>query len=133
MSKKGLVAMLVIPIIILLILNSAFIIATSTSSSSSSNSENQKQSLTLVKSNYEIEEDDFDDMSDKDTPITGTPLEKASAAALEYVREGRVTDTEIGDEEGYYEIEITLENGRQVDVHLDKDFKVLSTEWEDDE
>ena len=56
----------------------------------------------------------------------------ASAAALAYIGEGRVTDSELGDEEGYYEIEITLNNGNQVDVHLDKNFNVLSTEWEDD-
>jgi len=63
-----------------------------------------------------------------DVPITGTPLELASAAALDYLGEGRVTDTEIGDEEGYYEIEVTLDNGEEVDVHLDRNFKVLSVE-----
>jgi len=65
-----------------------------------------------------------------DVAITGTPLELASAAALEYIGEGRVTDSEIGDEEGYYEIEITLDNGDEVDVHLDQNYNVLSTEWE---
>ena len=66
-------------------------------------------------------------------PITGTALEKASASALAYIGEGRVTDTEIGDEEGYFEIEITLNSGNEVDVHLDENFKVLSTEYEDEE
>lgn len=61
-----------------------------------------------------------------DTPITGDALVQASAAALEFVGEGRVTDTEVGDEEGYYEIEITLDDGSQVDVHLDENFNVLS-------
>ena len=65
-----------------------------------------------------------------DIPITGTPLELASKAALDYIGEGRVTDTEIGDEEGYYEIEITLNNNREVDVHLDENFNVLSTEYD---
>ena len=34
-----------------------------------------------------------------DTPITGSALDKASAAALEHTGEGRVTETEVGDEE----------------------------------
>jgi uncharacterized membrane protein YkoI len=67
---------------------------------------------------------------EEDVAITGTPLEQASAAALAHIGEGRVTDSEIGDEEGYYEIEITLDNGDEVDVHLDQDFNVLSTEWD---
>ena len=74
----------------------------------------------------EEEEDDEDE--EENVPITGSALERASAAALAYVGEGRVTDTEIGDEEGYYEIEIRLDNGREVDVHLDEDFNVLSVE-----
>lgn len=61
-------------------------------------------------------------------PITGDALAKAKAAALERTGGGRVTETEIGDEEGYYEVEVTLPGGRQVDVHLDQRFTVLSTE-----
>jgi uncharacterized membrane protein YkoI len=64
-----------------------------------------------------------------DVPIAGTPLEIASAAALEHLGEGRVTETEIGDEDGFYEVEITLDNGDEVDVHLDADFNVLSIEY----
>ena len=127
MSKRAL-TLLIIPIALLLILNSAFIFATSTTNNS--NQETQKSSLTLVKSNYENE--DFEDISDNDIQITGTQLERASRVALAYIGEGIVTDTEIGDEEGYYEIEVTLNNRNQVDVHLDKNFNVLSTEWEDD-
>lgn len=77
-------------------------------------------------------EDENEDETE-DVPITGSALEQASAAALNYIGEGRVTDTEIGDEEGYYEIEITLNNGNEVDVHLDENFNVLSTEYEDEE
>lgn len=72
--------------------------------------------------------DDEDEAEGPDIPITGAALEQASAAALEYVGEGRVTDTEVGDEEGYYEVEITLDNGREVDVHLDESFNVLGRE-----
>ena len=63
-----------------------------------------------------------------DTPISGAALDRASAAALDAVGEGRVTESEVGDEEGYYEIEVTLDDGSQVDVHLDRDFKVLGQE-----
>ena len=72
--------------------------------------------------------DDDDSAEGPDVPITGAALDKASAAALEYMGEGRVTETEVGDEEGYYEIEITLDNGGQVDVHLDQEFNVLGHE-----
>ncbi|WP_371551290.1 hypothetical protein OG266_38070 [Streptomyces sp. NBC_00554] len=65
---------------------------------------------------------------DNETPISGPALEKASAAALAYTGEGKVTDSEVGDEEGYYEVEVTLDNGKQADVHLDKDFKVLGSQ-----
>lgn len=77
------------------------------------------------------ERDDEDD--GEDTPITGPALEKATRAALAHVGEGRVTDTEVGDEEGYYEVEITLESGAQVDVHLDEDFHVLDVEADDED
>ncbi len=76
-----------------------------------------------------VEEDD-DSNEGPDVPITGSALERASAAALAYIGEGKVTDSEIGDEEGYYEIEIRLNNGREVDVHLDENFNVLSTEYD---
>ena len=36
-----------------------------------------------------------------------------------------MTETEVGDEEGFYEVEVTLDDGSQVDVHLDRDFNVL--------
>ena len=58
---------------------------------------------------------------------TGPGIEKAKSVALEHTNGGRVTGTEIGDEEGYYEVEVTLDDGSQVDVHLDRDLNVLST------
>jgi len=72
---------------------------------------------------------------DDETPISGEALEKASAAALAYTGGGTVTDSEIGDEEGFYEVEVTLADGREVDVHLDENFKVLSSgsDKEDDD
>lgn len=60
--------------------------------------------------------------------ITGTALEQASAAALDSTGGGRVTGTEVGDEESYYEVEVTLEDGSAVDVQLDENFDVVSSD-----
>lgn len=68
---------------------------------------------------------------DNEAPITGSALDRAKAAALDHVGEGRVTDTEVGDEESYYEVEVTLDDGSEVDVQLDEDFKVVGEEAED--
>jgi uncharacterized membrane protein YkoI len=65
---------------------------------------------------------------DSEPPITGTDLEKASAAALAATGGGRVTDTEVGDEESWYEVEVTLDDGTQVDVQLDRSFNVVGDE-----
>jgi hypothetical protein len=69
---------------------------------------------------------------DRESPITGPALTSASAAALRHTGGGRVTGTETGDEEGYYEVEVTRADGSQVDVHLDRDFHVLGTKADQD-
>jgi uncharacterized membrane protein YkoI len=66
-----------------------------------------------------------DDSSEQQA--TGPGIEKAKSVALDYTNGGRVSGTEIGDEEGYYEVEVIREDGTQVDVHLDRDFNVLGT------
>ncbi len=63
---------------------------------------------------------------DTELPITGTALARAGEAALAHTGQGRVTDTEVGDEDSYYEVEVTLDNGREVDVQLDEAFQVVS-------
>jgi hypothetical protein len=65
---------------------------------------------------------------DSEAPISGAALEKASAAALDHLGGGRVTDTEVGDEESLYEVEVTREDGGQVDVQLDSGFNVVGDE-----
>ncbi|HZJ27756.1 MAG TPA: hypothetical protein VFF40_12215 [Acidimicrobiia bacterium] len=60
------------------------------------------------------------------THITGGALEHASAVALEHTGGGRVTGSEVDDEESYYEIEVTRADGTQFDVQLDKAFNVVS-------
>jgi hypothetical protein len=71
-----------------------------------------------------------DDGSDK--PISGQALDRAEAAALAHTGGGKVTETEAGDEEGAYEVEVTRSDGSQVDVHLDKQFNVISEVGDDD-
>jgi uncharacterized membrane protein YkoI len=61
------------------------------------------------------------------TPITGEALIKARAAALEHTGGGTVTETEVGDEDGYYEVEVTMADGTEVDVHLDQNFNVIGS------
>lgn len=69
-----------------------------------------------------------DDAEGPDTPITGDALARAEAAALAFTGEGHVTGTEVGDEESLYEVEVTLDDGSQVDVQLDEGFTVVSSE-----
>ncbi len=63
--------------------------------------------------------------------ISGPDAEKAKEAALAHTNGGRVTDTEVGDEEGYYEVEVTRDDGSQTDVHLDRDLDVVSSHADD--
>ena len=73
-----------------------------------------------------------DDDNEVDTPIAGSNLDRASAAALAFTGGGRVTGTEVGDEESYYEVEVTLDDGSQVDVQLDRGFQVVSSNADDE-
>ena len=66
-----------------------------------------------------------DDATEK--PISGSALDRAKAAALAHTGGGRVTATEVGDEEGYYEVEVRRADGSQTDVHLDRSFHVLGS------
>jgi uncharacterized membrane protein YkoI len=67
-----------------------------------------------------------------DKPLRGSTYDKATAAALEHVGEGTVTETEIGDDGAAYEVEIRLDNGSQVEVQLDSNFDVTGSEADDD-
>jgi uncharacterized membrane protein YkoI len=68
------------------------------------------------------------DDAEDERPITGSALEKASAVALAHLGGGRVADTEVGDEESYYEVEVTRSDGSSVDVQLDENFRVVGQE-----
>jgi len=65
---------------------------------------------------------------DDERPITGSALEKAETAALEHTGEGNVTETETGDEESFYEVEVTLDDGSETDIQLNRDFSVVGEE-----
>ena len=71
-----------------------------------------------------------DDATEK--PISGSALDRTRDAALEHTGGGRVTGTEVDDEESKYEVEVTREDGSQVDVQLDEDFQVVGDEADDD-
>ncbi len=62
-----------------------------------------------------------------DVALTGTDLERASEAALAETGGGEVVDSEVEDEENGYEVEVNLDDGRQVEVQLDADFAVVTT------
>ncbi len=65
-----------------------------------------------------------------DRAIPGSVLDRASDAALAETGGGRVTETEVDDEESKYEVEVTLDDGSQVDVQLDENFKVVGSKSE---
>ena len=74
--------------------------------------------------------DDGPDDDGADTAIAGDALQRASEAGLAHTGGGRVTGSEVDDEESKYEIEVTLDDGNQVDVQLDEQFNVVG--YEDD-
>ena len=54
-------------------------------------------------------------------------LWRASEAALAETGGGEVVDSEVEGEENGYEVEVNLDDGRQVEVQLDQDFAVVSS------
>ncbi len=80
----------------------------------------------------EVDDDGLGEANDSDTPLTGTDLDQAVAAALEHTGGGDVTETEVGDDGAAYGVEIRLSDGSQVEVNLDADFNVIGSEADDD-
>src|SRR5687767_13077493 len=71
-------------------------------------------------------------VGDDDKPLSGSTLDKATAAALEHTGGGTVVETEVGDDGSFYGVEIRLDNGTQVEVNLDENFDVIGQEADDD-
>jgi hypothetical protein len=69
---------------------------------------------------------------DSEAAISGAAYDRAATVALDHTGGGRVTDTEVGDEESYYEVEVTLDDGSQVDVQLDENFTVVTSDPDED-
>jgi uncharacterized membrane protein YkoI len=69
---------------------------------------------------------------DEDTPLTGSNLTRATAAALEHTGGGTVIESEIGDDGAAYGVEIRRDDGSVVEVSLDRQFNVIGQESDDD-
>ncbi len=104
----------------------------------------EQNDATEVESDAEVNDDATDqgpdadpnepghqDASDEaDSPITGADLDKATKAALAETGGGTVTETEAGDEESAYQVEVTMPDGSKIDVQLDKSFAVVGSTTE---
>ena len=71
-------------------------------------------------------------VGEDDKPLTGSALDKASAAALKHTGGGTVVETEVGDDGAAYGVEIRRADGSQVEVSLDANFNVIGGEADDD-
>ena len=67
-----------------------------------------------------LREDDEADWEDEELAVLDRLLERM-------VMRGELYEG-LGDEESYYEVEVTLDDGSQVDVQLDERFEVVGTE-----
>jgi hypothetical protein len=68
-----------------------------------------------------------------DEPLTGATLEQVTAAALKHVGGGTVLETEAGDGDAAYAVEIQRNDGSIVEVELDEAFKVIGDSADEDE
>jgi hypothetical protein len=64
--------------------------------------------------------------------LTGRAHDRATVAAIDHVGEGTVTETETGDGDAAYEVEIRRSDGSQVEVQLDRNFEVVGAQNDDD-
>jgi len=69
---------------------------------------------------------------DSDQELTGPARDRAVAAALTATGGGTVLETEAGDAGAAYTVEIRRHDGRRIEVALDKAFKVIAQEPDDD-
>ena len=69
-----------------------------------------------------------DSLEGPDAAITDAALQRASEAALAETGGGEVVDSEVEDEENGYEVEVNLDDGRQIEVQLDANFAVVSSD-----
>jgi uncharacterized membrane protein YkoI len=67
-----------------------------------------------------------------DRPLTGSTLDRARQAALAHTGGGTVIETEVGDDGAAYGVEVRLPDGSVVEVALDREFRVVGAEADDD-
>jgi uncharacterized membrane protein YkoI len=71
---------------------------------------------------------------DSEEQVRGPDAEKAKSAAIGAVGGGTVTEVERddGNGTGAFEVEVTREDGSQLEVHLDGDYNVVGQEADED-
>ncbi len=71
---------------------------------------------------------------DSEEQLTGPEAEKAKSAATAAVGGGTVTEVERddGNGTGAFEVEVTRDDGSQLEVHLDGDYNVVGQQADDD-
>ena len=71
---------------------------------------------------------------DSGEQVTGPDAQKAKSAAIAAVGGGTVTEVERddGNGTGAFEVEVTREDGSQLEVHLDGDYNVVGQQADDD-
>jgi uncharacterized membrane protein YkoI len=71
---------------------------------------------------------------DSEEHVTGPDAEKAKSAAIAAVGGGTVTEVERDDGygTGAFEVEVTREDGTQLEVHLDGDYEVVGQQADED-
>lgn len=70
---------------------------------------------------------------DDESPLQGSELTRASAAALKATGGGTVNETERDSEKGAtFEVEVTKPDGSTVDVRLDASYGVVSVDGDSD-
>jgi uncharacterized membrane protein YkoI len=72
--------------------------------------------------------------TDSEEQVTGPDAEKAKSAAIAEVGGGTVTEVERddGNGTGAFEVEVTRDDGSQLEVHLDGDYDVVGQEADED-
>ena len=71
---------------------------------------------------------------DSEEQVTGPEAQKAKSAAIAAVGGGTVTEVERddGNGTGAFEVEVTRDDGSQLEVHLDGDYDVVGQEADED-
>jgi uncharacterized membrane protein YkoI len=70
---------------------------------------------------------DTDGDDSPDVALTGSSLDQAGEAALAETGGGEVVDSEVESDENGYEVEVNLDDGRQIEVQLDENYDVVSS------